>query len=61
MVPLRILLLLAGGIMSVLGSEEIGWGGAGILIYNINIIYLYSINSIFSKSGISVSIFNQKN
>ncbi|CAH2066549.1 unnamed protein product, partial [Iphiclides podalirius] len=31
LVPLRVLLLLAGGLMSVLGSEEIGWGGAGPL------------------------------
>lgn len=29
LVPLRVMLLLAGGLMSVLGSEEIGWGGAG--------------------------------
>ncbi|KAM3959027.1 sodium/hydrogen exchanger 9B2 [Aphomia sociella] len=31
LVPLRVLLLLAGGVVSVLGSEEIGWGGAGPL------------------------------
>ncbi|CAK1603264.1 unnamed protein product [Parnassius mnemosyne] len=31
LVPLRVLLLLTGGLMSVLGSEEIGWGGAGPL------------------------------
>ncbi|KAJ0181768.1 hypothetical protein K1T71_002490 [Dendrolimus kikuchii] len=31
LVPLRVMLLLAGGLMSVLGSEEIGWGGAGPL------------------------------
>ncbi|XP_062524176.1 sodium/hydrogen exchanger 9B2 isoform X2 [Bombyx mori] len=31
LVPIRVLLLLAGGLMSVLGSEEIGWGGAGPL------------------------------
>ncbi|XP_068621556.1 sodium/hydrogen exchanger 9B2-like isoform X2 [Battus philenor] len=31
LVPLRVILLLAGGLMSVLGSEEIGWGGAGPL------------------------------
>ncbi|XP_049887743.1 sodium/hydrogen exchanger 9B2-like isoform X2 [Pectinophora gossypiella] len=31
LVPLRVLLLLAGGLMSVLGSEEVGWGGAGPL------------------------------
>ncbi|XP_063529708.1 sodium/hydrogen exchanger 9B2-like isoform X1 [Cydia strobilella] len=30
-VPLRVLMLLAGGIVSVIGSEEIGWGGAGPL------------------------------
>lgn len=29
LVPLRVLLLLTGGLMSVFGSEEIGWGGAG--------------------------------
>lgn len=29
LVPLRVILLLAGGLMMVLGSEEIGWGGAG--------------------------------
>lgn len=29
LVPIRVLLLLVGGLMSVLGSEEIGWGGAG--------------------------------
>ncbi|XP_023955194.2 sodium/hydrogen exchanger 9B2 isoform X3 [Bicyclus anynana] len=31
LVPIRVLLLLVGGLMSVLGSEEIGWGGAGPL------------------------------
>ncbi|XP_063838819.1 sodium/hydrogen exchanger 9B2-like isoform X5 [Ostrinia nubilalis] len=31
LVPLRVLLLLAGGLFFVLGSEEIGWGGAGPL------------------------------
>ncbi|GBP62629.1 hypothetical protein EVAR_46468_1 [Eumeta japonica] len=31
MVPLRVLLLLVGGLFAVLGSEEIGWGGAGPL------------------------------
>ncbi|XP_030021395.1 sodium/hydrogen exchanger 9B2 isoform X1 [Manduca sexta] len=31
LVPLRVLLLLTGGLVSVLGSEEIGWGGAGPL------------------------------
>ncbi|XP_026738397.1 sodium/hydrogen exchanger 9B2-like isoform X1 [Trichoplusia ni] len=31
LVPLRVLLLLAGGLGMVLGSEEIGWGGAGPL------------------------------
>lgn len=31
LVPLRVLLLLFGGLISVLGSEEIGWGGAGPL------------------------------
>ncbi|KAJ2953557.1 hypothetical protein O0L34_g1158 [Tuta absoluta] len=31
-VPLRVLLLLTGGLMAVLGSEEIGWGGAGPLM-----------------------------
>ncbi|CAH0700695.1 unnamed protein product [Spodoptera exigua] len=31
LVPLRVILLLAGGLMMVLGSEEIGWGGAGPL------------------------------
>ncbi|XP_053615352.1 sodium/hydrogen exchanger 9B2-like isoform X1 [Plodia interpunctella] len=31
LVPLRVLLLLAGGVVSVLGSEEVGWGGAGPL------------------------------
>ncbi|XP_041987706.1 sodium/hydrogen exchanger 9B2-like isoform X2 [Aricia agestis] len=31
LVPLRVLLLLTGGLMSVLGSEEIGWGGGGPL------------------------------
>lgn len=31
LVPLRVLLLLAGGLMMVLGSEEVGWGGAGPL------------------------------
>ncbi|CAG5021581.1 unnamed protein product [Parnassius apollo] len=31
LVPLRVLLLLTGGLMSVLGSEEIGWEGAGPL------------------------------
>ncbi|XP_075992166.1 sodium/hydrogen exchanger 9B2-like isoform X2 [Anticarsia gemmatalis] len=31
LVPLRVLMLLAGGLMMVLGSEEIGWGGAGPL------------------------------
>ncbi|XP_013133881.1 PREDICTED: mitochondrial sodium/hydrogen exchanger 9B2 isoform X2 [Papilio polytes] len=31
LVPLRVLLLLTGGLMSVFGSEEIGWGGAGPL------------------------------
>lgn len=30
-VPLRVLLVLTGGLMMVLGSEEIGWGGAGPL------------------------------
>lgn len=29
LVPLRVLLLLTGGLVSVLGSEEVGWGGAG--------------------------------
>lgn len=32
LVPLRVLLLLTGGLVSVLGSEEIGWGGAGQFI-----------------------------
>ncbi|XP_032529939.1 sodium/hydrogen exchanger 9B2 isoform X2 [Danaus plexippus] len=31
LVPLRVLLLLVGGLVSVLGSEEIGWGGSGPL------------------------------
>ncbi|XP_048484466.1 sodium/hydrogen exchanger 9B2 isoform X3 [Plutella xylostella] len=31
LVPLRVLLLLTGGLLSVLGSEEMGWGGAGPL------------------------------
>ncbi|KAL0849107.1 hypothetical protein ABMA28_013464 [Loxostege sticticalis] len=31
LVPLRVLLLLAGGLFFVLGSEEVGWGGAGPL------------------------------
>ncbi|KAJ8729510.1 hypothetical protein PYW08_001091 [Mythimna loreyi] len=31
LVPLRVLMLLAGGLMMVLGSEEMGWGGAGPL------------------------------
>ncbi|XP_050675569.1 sodium/hydrogen exchanger 9B2-like isoform X2 [Leptidea sinapis] len=31
LVPLRVLLLLTGGLLSVLGSEEIGWGGGGPL------------------------------
>ncbi|XP_046961854.1 sodium/hydrogen exchanger 9B2-like isoform X2 [Vanessa cardui] len=31
LVPIRVLLLLTGGLMSVLGSEEIGWGGGGPL------------------------------
>ncbi|XP_060802236.1 sodium/hydrogen exchanger 9B2 isoform X2 [Amyelois transitella] len=31
LVPLRVLLLLAGGVVSVLGSEEVGWDGAGPL------------------------------
>ncbi|KAH9643068.1 hypothetical protein HF086_018421 [Spodoptera exigua] len=30
LVPLRVILLLAGGLMMVLGSEEIGWGGADL-------------------------------
>lgn len=29
LVPLRVLMLLTGGLVSVLGSEEVGWGGAG--------------------------------
>ncbi|XP_047515460.1 sodium/hydrogen exchanger 9B2-like isoform X1 [Pieris napi] len=29
LVPLRVLLLLTGGLASIFGSEEIGWGGAG--------------------------------
>lgn len=33
LVPLRVLLLLAGGLMMVLGSEEVGWGGAGKLTF----------------------------
>lgn len=33
LVPLRVLMLLAGGLMMVLGSEEIGWGGAGKIIF----------------------------
>ncbi|KAL4704048.1 hypothetical protein ACJJTC_001970 [Scirpophaga incertulas] len=31
LVPLRVLLLLSGGLFFVLGSEEVGWGGAGPL------------------------------
>lgn len=31
LVPLRVLFLLFGGIVSMLGFEEIGWGGAGKL------------------------------
>ncbi|XP_073941623.1 sodium/hydrogen exchanger 9B1-like isoform X2 [Choristoneura fumiferana] len=31
LVPLRVLMLLFGGLVSVFGSEEIGWGGAGPL------------------------------
>ncbi|XP_045458955.1 sodium/hydrogen exchanger 9B2-like [Melitaea cinxia] len=31
LVPIRVLLLLTGSLMSVLGSEEIGWGGGGPL------------------------------
>ncbi|XP_026322651.1 sodium/hydrogen exchanger 9B2-like isoform X2 [Hyposmocoma kahamanoa] len=31
LVPLRVLMLLTGGLVSVLGSEEVGWGGAGPL------------------------------
>ncbi|CAG9784496.1 unnamed protein product [Diatraea saccharalis] len=31
LVPLRVLLLLTGGLFFVLGSEEVGWGGAGPL------------------------------
>lgn len=29
LVPLRVLFLVFGGILSMLGFEEIGWGGAG--------------------------------
>lgn len=32
LVPLRVLLLLVGGLAMVLGSEELGWGGAGKLL-----------------------------
>lgn len=32
LVPLRVLLLLVGGLTMVLGSEELGWGGAGKLL-----------------------------
>lgn len=33
LVPLRVLFLLFGGIVSMLGFEEIGWGGAGKFTY----------------------------
>lgn len=42
LVPLRVLLLLVGGLVSVLGSEEIGWGGAGNLTDTVHIHILYS-------------------
>lgn len=50
LVPLRVMLLLAGGLMSVLGSEEIGWGGAGkkkTWIINVHYISIYSYSPMF--------------
>lgn len=45
MVPLRVLLLLSGGLMSVLGSEEIGWGGAGKDLVRQSFTYYYYTNT----------------